>query len=153
MSEAGIRAAIKTTLSGVTNIGKVYDYERWAIDWATFIALFKTTVSGVDQIRGWEIGRRSVAEKKIVIGIGASSNEKTHVFIIRGYLGLNDAAETEKTFNALIEAIATAFRSDKTLGGAARDHDYIQAQTIDMRIFGGVLSHYCELTLTVHERV
>jgi len=153
MPESTIRTQIYTILSAVTDIGKVYDYDRWAAEWAAFINFFKTTISGIDQIRGWEISRRSSGEKKVVIGIGSSSHEKPHVFIIRGYLGLNDAAATEKTFNILIEAIATAFRSNKTLNGAARDHDYIQADVIEARIFGGVLCHYAELSLTVYERI
>jgi hypothetical protein len=153
MSESAIRAQIDAILSGVTNIGKVYDYERWASDWSTFIGFFKTTISDVDQIRGWEIGRRSYAEKKVVIGVGSSSHEGTHVFIIRGYLGVNDASATEKTFNALIEAVAAAFRTNKTLNGTAKDHDYIQAEVIDARMFGGVLCHYSELSLTVYERI
>ena len=71
MPEAAIRTQIYTILGGVTNIGQVYDYERWAADWVTFINLFKTTIGTVDQIRGWEIGRRSATEKKLVLGIGA----------------------------------------------------------------------------------
>ena len=153
MPEATIRAQIYVILSGVTDIGKTYDYERWAADWGTFINFFKTTIGGVDQVRGWEIGRRSATEKKIVIGIGAASQEKTHVFVIRGFLGVNDASATEKTFNALIEAIAKAFRTNKTLNGTATNHDYIQAEVIDTRMFGGVLCHHAELTLTVYERI
>lgn len=153
MSESAIRTQIYTILSNVSNIGKVYDYERWAADWVAFINLFKTTVGGVDQIRGWEIGRRSMNEKKIVIGIGSLSHEKTHGFLIRSYMGVSDAAATEKTFNTLIEGIATAFRTNKTLNGTAKDHDYIQAEIIEHRTFGGVLCHYAELSLAVYERI
>ncbi len=153
MSESTIRAQIYAILNGLTDIGKVYDYERWAADWNVFINLFKATVGGVDQIRGWEISRRSVKEEKIVLGIGASTNEITHGFLIRGYMGINDASATEKTFNALIEAIAAVFRSNKKLNNTARDHDFIQAEVIDTRMFGGVLCHYAELSLTAYQRI
>lgn len=153
MPESAIRTQIYTILNAVTDVGKVYDYERWAADWSTFINLFKTTIGAVDQIRGWEIGRRSVKEERITLGISSSGNEKNHGFLIRGYMRVNDAEASEKIFNALIEAIATAFRGNKKLNDTARDHDFIQAEIIEFRLFGGVLCHYAELNLTVYERI
>jgi hypothetical protein len=149
MSESTIRTAIYNVVNGVTNIGKVYDYDRWAADWNTFINLFKTTIGGVDQIRGWEISRRSAGERPSEFG---PVNEESHLFVVRGYMAINDAAATEKTFNALIEAVGAAFRSNQTLSGTAHRHDFIQAEIIEARTFGSVLCHYCELALTVHER-
>jgi hypothetical protein len=147
MSESAIRTQIFSILSGVSDIGKVYDYERWAADWVQFINLFKTTIDGEDQIRGWEIGRKSAPEKIFTMGL----NLRDHAFVIRGYMRVNDASASEKTFNALIEAIADAFRDNFTLNGAAESHDWIQVDTIEFRLFGGVLCHYAELSLIVHE--
>ena len=149
MSEFAIRTEIYNILSGVTNIGKVYDYERWAADWNTFINLFKTTISGADQIRGWEIGRRSVTEGGETLG----TNERKHTFTIRGYMGISDAAATEKTFNALIEAICAAFRVNPTLNGSADLHQDVQVEVIEARTFGGVLCHYAEMSLEADEIV
>ena len=153
MSESAIRAQIKTILEAVTNIGKVYDYERWSADWTAFINLFKITVSGVDQIRGWEISRRSVGEKKVVIGVGSLAHEDDHLFIIKGYMSVKDASATEKTFNTLIESIKTAFRANPNLNATCERHGRIQAPVIDFRIFGDVFCHYAELNLTVYERL
>ncbi len=148
MSESAIRTQIYTILSGVNDIGKVYDYERWSADWTTFINIFKTTIGGVDQVRGWEIGRRSCSENMLTLG----EVDRPHNFIIRGYMGVSDAAATEKTFNTLIEAIAAAFRTNLTLNGAAfLGHDYLQIELIEARMFGGVLCHYAELGLIVHD--
>jgi len=147
MSESTIRAAIYSILNAVTDIGKVYDYEQWTAEWAQFINLFKTTIDGEDQIRGWEIGRRSVGEKLFAMGM----NERDHGFVIRGYMRVNDALASEKTFNNLIEAAADVFRTNFTLNGAAKSHDNIQTETIDFRLFGGVLCHYAESSLIVHE--
>ncbi len=146
MSESTIRAAIKATLSGVTNIGKVHDYERWAVDWSKFLGFFRTGISGVDQIRGWEIGRKAPITED-------ETSVKKHTYSIKGYMGVEDAAQTEKTFNTLIEAVAAAFRSDKTLSGTALGHDFIQVEALDTRSFGGVLCHYTELSLAVYEHI
>ena len=146
MSESTIRAAIKTTLSGVSNIGQVHDYERWASDWSKFIAFFKVRISGVDHVRGWEIGRKAPISED-------ETSVKKHTYAIKGYMGVDDAAQSEKTFNTLVDAAAAAFRSDRTLGGAALGHDFIQVDALDTRSFGGVLCHYAELSLTVYEHI
>ena len=144
MDESGIRTAIYTTLSGVTNIGKVYDYDRWAADWATFINLFKTTISGMPQIRGWEISRTGPVPND-------TTSVRSHTYTIRGYMSLDDSAATEKTFNALIEAIYDAFLAAPDLNYAALGHDGIQVDVIEARMFGSVLCHYTELRLVAHD--
>ena len=53
MSEAAIRQKIFDTLSAVPDIGKVYDYERWNVDWGKFIALFQDPAS--KRILGCEV--------------------------------------------------------------------------------------------------
>lgn len=155
MSEADIRQQIYTIVSGISNIGKVYDYERWAADWTAFINLFKATIGGVEQIRGWEISRKSASEKQIVIKtVGASQMfEDSHVYAIKGYLRVNDSEASEKVFNLLIENIKSAFRENRNLNGKAQRHDLIQAPLIETRIFGDVLCHCAELNLTVYERL
>lgn len=144
MAEATIRAAIASILGTVTNIGKVHDFERWAADWSKFIAFFRTRISGVDQVRGWEISRKAPITE-------TGDDTRTHTYAIRGYMGVDDSAQSEKTFSALVEAVAAAFRTNKTLNGAALGQDFIQVETLDTRSFGGVLCHYAELTLTVYE--
>ena len=141
MGETEIRAGIKSVLEAVEDIGKVHDYDRWTVDWAKFIELFKDTAS--KRILGWEITRKNVKEDETSV--------RPHVYVIRGYMGLKDEDETEKTFNTLVEDVCAAFRADKRLGGGALGHDFIQVETLDVRTFGSVLCHYAELSLTVHE--
>lgn len=146
MAESTVRSAIYTFLSAVTNIGVVHDYERWATDWDTFIGLFKTTIGTTPQIRGWEIRQTRVTE--------TDESPLARAYKIKGYLGVSDATATEKTFVALIEAIAAKFRADQMLGtkGApVLGHDFIQVELIEERMFGSVLCHYCELALTCYE--
>jgi hypothetical protein len=154
MSEANIRTQIYTILGNVANIGKVYDYERWAADWTTFINLFKTTIGAVDQIRGWEISRRGGPAEDIAYGV----IEVPHHFLIRGFMGVSDADATEKTFNTLIESVRTAFLTKDTLNGTCRTIRYegkagIQVDLIESRMFGSVFCHYTELSLYLVERI
>lgn len=146
MSEATIREKIKTILSGVTNIGVVHDYRRSASSDAAFIELFRTTISGVDQIRGWMISRRSASEQQ-------KTTAAPHQYEIDGYMGLQDAAATEKTFTLLIEAVRAAVRDDMTLFAAGFAHDALQVQTQEELMFGAVLCHHVKLTFAVYDLI
>jgi hypothetical protein len=128
-------------MSGIPNIGIVYDYERWTADWSAFIALFKNPTTG--KILGWEISRSGFSED--------ATSVKPHSYVIQGYMQVNDAGQSEKTFNSHIDVIAAAFRADKRLKLPALGHEFIQAETIDTRMFGGVLCHYTRLAITVQE--
>lgn len=145
MSESAIRTQIATIVSDIQDIGIVHDYERWAVDWGKFIVLFKDPASG--KILGWEVGRKPP--------IGDSKDDQgtiaTHTYFVRGYMAVNDAAKTEKTFNSLIEEIRGEFRTKKDLNGAALGTEYIKVDSLDTRSFAGVLCHFTELTLTVYE--
>ena len=144
MSEAATRSAIYDTMKSVADVGLVHDYDRWAADWNKFIDLFKINIGGVDQIRGWEILQKApVNEDRTSI--------KRRTYSIKGYMSINDSLATEKTFSALIDAIAAKFRESQSLGGALNGHNFIQVETLEPRMFGSILCHFAELTLTVYE--
>lgn len=145
MSESAIRQAIYTILKSVTDIGRVYDYDRNATDWDQFINLFKDNRSG--RISGAEISRGNCQSVKI----SYIEEDSTHGFIIRLYMGVNDADKTELKFNARIEAIRTAARGNHTLSGVCTDAGPITVPVIDTRTFGSVLCHYAELHWPVNE--
>ena len=145
MSEALIRQQIYTTLAAVPNVGRVYDYERWAVNWDKFIELFKDSASG--RILGWEICRSRMGAQKI----STREEEHTHEFTMRGYMAVKDADATEKLFNAVIEAIGAAFRNNHTLNDTCIDAGPLSVEILDTRMFGGVLCHYAELKLPAVE--
>ncbi len=149
MSVAGIRAQIKATLQGVADIGQVHDYDRWEINWDGFLTLFKATVGGVDQIRGWTIHSQSDAS-----GYPGTNNvgQFEHLFLLRGYLGLKDSSATEKTFDDLVEAVQKAFMGNYTLNGSAMNAEPPQIMVKEARQMSDMLVHYAEIQLRVKER-
>lgn len=151
MSEAAIRARLNTIVSGVANIGLVYDYERFTNDWSTYLSLFKTTIGAVDLIRGWTIGYSG-------FGVPPSPQEfgyrfaRYHHWKIRGYLGLDDSAASEKTAGALAEAVCDAIDGDATLNGASYyETTPAVIDVFEQRLFGTVLCHYVEIAVSVAE--
>lgn len=148
MSESAIRTAIYNAVSGVSNVGVVYDYERWAAEWSAFLDLFKTTISGTNQLRGWEVCYRGFnpGDPREFAGI----HLRTHAWQIRGYLALDDSAGTEKTMSALAETVANTLEDDATLAGLSF-YDVEAALVFEPRTFGGALCHYAEVTIEVAE--
>jgi hypothetical protein len=150
MSLSAIRTEIKTLLTGVTDIGVVHDYERWAIDWNTILAQFKP--AGKDYIRGWMITRQASPERVIEPGAGGL-NDRTHRFLIKGIASLKDDAATEQIFQDLVESVCQILRANPDLNGSAVESDPPQVLTVEMRMFSQVLCHYAEIELKVTEYV
>jgi hypothetical protein len=151
MSESAIREQIKTILSGVDGIGVVHDYQRWAATWEKFLDHFKVEATGT--INGWMFSRTATPERWL-------TNVKyirVYEWLIRGVYGLKDEDATETTFQALIEAVCDAFRSEDTLNGTCETTNPefgslaglsgVQVALVENRSFGGMLCHYCELRL------
>jgi hypothetical protein len=150
VTQATARTAVYNAVNGVTGAGMVYDYERWAAEWPAFLALFKTTVSGVTQIRGWEVCYRGFsAETPRTFG---EVRQRRHRFRVQGYMGLEDSAKSEKTFAALTESVANAIDGDATLqGNTFLETADAEIATLEPRLFGGTLCHYAEINVTVSE--
>lgn len=139
MSDAVMRAAIKARLDAMgAAIGRVHDYERWNVNAGNFLALFQDPAS--KKIFGWEITRKSLRCQKVAM----RKWKMIHRYMIRGYYGLEDAAATEKTVNALVDQIALDFMLNR-LDGTQGDQQ--PEARIEIRMFGAVLCHVAEILL------
>lgn len=145
---ADVALALKARLDTVPDVGNTYAIERFITDWPTYLEQFKATVGGVAEIRGWTITLESIGANADVFG----GIQRTQVWVIRGMLGLQDSAETEATFIALVEAVMDAIDTQKDFG-IANVGDYsigpCIARLIQVRQFGSVLAHYCEIQVNV----
>lgn len=148
MSLATQRSAILSILQGVTDIGVVHDYERWLNDWNRYLETFSTTIGGIKRIQGWTITRESTGETPFV----QSQNQRGHIWVIRGYRGLDDTAGSETSFQDLCESVCSELRRRPTLNGTAeRDSGPPQVRVVEHRLFGGVTCHHVEITFRAYE--
>lgn len=155
MSQALIRAQIVAVLQSVPDIGVVHSYERYAKDLSQLVAHYGYTPgSDPTQLRGWFVTRLSVQE---ITKVQPRVVEITR-WIVRGFMGLNDAAATELAFHDLVEAVRDAFRGNETLNDTVSqcaipvpNQGYGEAgiQMLDAGpvLFGGVLCHSARLAL------
>lgn len=148
MSEALIRAQIKTILQAVTGIGAVHDYERYS---RSIITEFRSLMTASGIVNGWVIHRESSSAEQVIMG-PKGQIERVHTFRIAGIYALDDANGSEKTFQAILDAIFAAFKSNGTLNGTAISHRQMQIDSVTVTKLGDDLYHTAELTLEVMER-
>ena len=147
---ADIREKIRWKLAAVASSGKVHDYERYSSRDADFVTLYKDAATS--RIKGWNFYREATRE----VDLDNGQVRRIHTWRIAGFMGIEDADTTGKTFDDLVEAIATAFRTDRTLGGTVDDikdmnqqdgESGIQVEAIEPVMFAGVLCHRARLRL------
>lgn len=154
MSVQTHRAAIAAMLAAVPDVGVVHDHEPYARTEAAFRELYLwDDHTGQPQLRGWFLRRVRTAESSPHVGRVIDA----HTWSIRGFMALDDERGSELAFDALIEAIRLAYRTDPTLGGANLAVQLtgqpfgVQLLNSTPVMFVGALCHACELGLTTYE--
>lgn len=147
-----VRDAIKTLLEPIDGVGEVHDYVRHTVFWDEY---FRDHINA-GKLNTWEITRRAAAQE-ITNVQGATATEPcfddTHSVVIIGRVVLNDNEKSEQEFQAVIDRIVAAVRLDTLLGGVVLKPKSAQVPLIEHRMFGGVLTHYVEITFEAIERV
>lgn len=155
MSVSAIRAHIKSALDGVTDVGITHDYERWSAEYADTLTFFETTIGGTKQLRGWEIvyGGFDAVPPEQPISMGRTKHHRAHRWQVRGYLGVDDSAATQKTGDTLAESVCNAFDSDSSLHGSYYRTTEAQIDLAESRVHADILFHYYQISLMVVESV
>jgi hypothetical protein len=160
MSVANIRSRLHTLVDGVTNVGRVYDYERWINEQGDFLDIFRVEIGGIQVIRGWTIGYEGLGIGSdefpngymVLRADGTSAVLRRHEFKVRGYMGWDDAEESEKVFSDLVETVLDTLDADDTLHDGGTYYFASPAiVAVEPRVFGGVLVHFAEITQLVEE--
>ena len=146
---ADIRAAIKTKLAAVSDVGQVHDFERYVKEASKLSSLY---VSG-GRVKGAFVAWRSQETSSPGEGRYAVTNR----WEIRLFRSLDDGDATEKAFDTLVDTARQAFQADENLGGVISslviggDQDTgpagLQVRDKSAVLFCGVLCHQarCEL--------
>jgi len=114
VSYEAIRDSIVARLNTVADIGVVNDYRRGVVTYSDFASRFTTTIGGVQQIRGWDVAWESSAfDPDTWLNDGTMRLAGQQIYVVRGYMGVNDAAATDKTFSSLIRLVLRALASCK----------------------------------------
>lgn len=161
MTQATQRTQIYNIVNGVSNIGNVYPRERWANRWAEILTLLKATVSGTDQIRAWMITCQGAPQNEYLTEeyVDPQGNNvviRTFRWVIRGFVTFNDGDNTEEEALNLALAVVDSLSVASTLHDGSTYWDEQPPADLgifELRIFGGVLCHYIEITQLLTEAV
>lgn len=144
-----LRGALATLLGTVDSIGIIHNRERFVVDPAAFLDMFKVTISGTVQIRAWLILRESMQPiEDTVFG----ESRQRHVFVLRGILGFQDSADTYGTLQALVDTIIALLDNQTTLsvsGTIVRGVGPCSLRSFEVGQFGSVLAHVCEIEVPI----
>lgn len=156
VSAGSIRADIYEIVSAVStpNPGQVHDYKRWAVLYPDYLALFKFDIGGSDYIRGCDVEAGPFTEERLEFhSTGMTGILRTWTFYVNGYLTWNDADESEKTAEALADAVGDALDDSDVLHSSCHYYHAEPAQLVNYepRLFGSVLIHYFRIQQNVTE--
>lgn len=152
MSEATIRAAIKTIVESVDDVGVVLNREPWAATWDVFLDRLKTAIGGSDTIRGFAVSCEQISQDGFITnGVRATANSRHHTFKIRGFAAVDYDNSSETVFLAVVIAVMDALDAGTSslVAGDVIDAGLSQLDSYAPRVFGGVLCHYAEITQVV----
>lgn len=140
-----VRAEIASILSAVVNIGRVQPFERYCDRNKELLDHYVDN----NQLRGWFVRRVSVLEQSPTMG---DRTLETVRWQIRGYMALDDEAETELAFDDLLDLIRQAFRDKHDLNGVVMttisdSQAGLAIEDTGPVLFGGVLCHSARASL------
>lgn len=145
MSEAAIRAEIKTLLEAVSNIGVVHDYIRRKRSLAAWLEAHRS--SGV--VNAWTITRvAALQERKTMPYLS-----RLHNFKIYGLYELDDASGSEKDLQALVDGILDGFKDTIQFSGEALNSEPLQCDSIDVDELGDTAYHVVEMSIEIEEYI
>ena len=145
MSLATNTQAIKTILAGVAGVANVYDTVR---NWQTEAAFLAGAKTAAGTIQFWFLTREATTARDL----GPQLTARQHTVALHGYFGVNDAAGSEKTFQALVESVVAALGANRQLNQTARHSGPAQVRAVDFRIVSNVLCHHAEIVVVVEDK-
>ena len=140
-----LRDAIYAVLSGISDIGQVHKQKRWSADKEKFKTAYMATIGAADQIRAWWISRLSTASAAMT----KSSYQRDYIFQIEGFMALDDSANTEQTFQTLVDTVMDTLDAQRPNLGGADHQEPIALEAYSEVVIGGYLCHHAILRLTL----
>lgn len=140
-----VRQAIADVLLAIDGIGKVNLYERYDASQSGLKAFF---LDG-DRLCGWHIRRISWSQS----AKSFSTRRLLESWQVTGYMGLDDAGQSELVFDDLLDTIVTSFNAADNLNGAVFTCEIdskagVQLSSSRPVMLADVLCHEAILTLS-----
>lgn len=144
-----IITAVTARLAAVASARNIYSYAREAKEQKAFIELFKDTVAG--NIHTWMVTRQATVTRDE----GTGTYRRIHEIAMTGFMSLNDAANSEGTFQSVIEDVCAAFDPLplRQYGGAYDWSQPVQVEGPTVLMYNQYLCHAVKLIHRVEELI
>lgn len=144
-----IIAAVTARLDAVPSTVNVYSYAREAKEPKKFIELFKDIVKG--NIHTWMVTRQATSTKDD----GTGTYRRIHEIAMMGYYSVNDAVNSEGTFQSIVEDVCAAFDplALRQYGGKYDWSQPLQVEGPTVLMYGQSLCHAVKLIHRVEELI
>ncbi len=142
-----IIAAVTARVRAVASAKNVYSYAREVREQKDFVALFQDP--GAKKLHTWMITRAGTASKDD----GTTARRRIHEIAIFGYMSVDDANNSEATFNGVIEDVCLAFDSVflRQYGGLYDWSQPCQVEGPTVLMYGPYLCHAVKIVHRVEE--
>jgi hypothetical protein len=151
MALANVISSVQAKIAAIAG-ANVHEYTRVLNKESDFKLAFFDDVLG--RIHGWTITTEDCDSVDLTVG----GQKDVHKIIMRGYMGVDDADNTEKLLRDESEAVRVALRADRRLKDGAGNPTVFWCQPVKRRLFGHVhfgaqqvLCNYVELAMQVEE--
>lgn len=148
--QTDIRDAIIIQMNTVVNVGNVLDKYIYANAQDTFLDNFAVVVDGVRQVRGWWFSIPTVYSATHPDST-FSNLVDTLDYAVYGIMSMSNNNDSATVFQDLIYEVRDAIRSEVYWTSTAETmySTNVTIPTVDLRQFGSVLCHYCEMHVQV----
>lgn len=147
MAYQAVKDGLLTLIAGVSGVENVYGYLRNIETRVKRNAL--VIVSSSKTLHTWQLRRVAAPSEGSLDG----DVIRTHVFELQGWYQIEDANDSDETFQLLIEAIMDELNANRTIVSSAHISDSAQLKVVDDEMFVGVLCHHCIIEISVEDDV
>lgn len=159
MSYETVTDRIKLIMNTVPDVFNVHTYFRDIPNEGDFEKAFKIETTGGSILTGWMMTRKAVPTERPAIDANAIL-DVTHNIEIQGMYGLEDAKQSEITFQKIIDNLLLQFKTKFLLeddAGAALTGVVLTSELSVPEIgygqFANYFVHYCRMLISVQERL
>jgi hypothetical protein len=152
-AEITLIARIKTVLESVSNIGLVYDRERWGALTADHRSITVTTIGGSKVMRFWTVSLSAIPDVEEVRisqhGNNVHGWQRTFEYTIEGIFHLNDDDDTETPAKVVVLDVMEELDTDATLNGDYWRNQGAVLEDFSLTQWGADLVHYAKIVLRI----
>lgn len=150
---------IKDVLSTVSGIGQIYTVPKNILEIEDFQGMATTGIGDTKNINFWIIQRTGVKNLRRAGIENYGMERREHEFVVTGYYGVNEANNTELSFQNILNSISDAWNGRVTQGPTTSPViEYtspVEITNITHDKLGnlGYLVHVCNIIIRMQERI